>query len=335
MNLNNNILSKVTISANAGGKAILIGEHSVVYGHKAIAMALPDVRLQMKLCAPDIPLESWDHAWSTIVKGKKYEPEIHIKKLLIKAFEKALSLCKVTDNIYEYTPQVILVESEIPLGGGMGGSAAISTCFLKIAAQIALQKNIINEEITMEKQIEFANEIDCLFHFGKASGLDVTAVASDGMIEFIKGEKHKYIKNEKEFWLALIDSQERSETSLMVKKVALKLEESNIITKDALDQLGKLANDCVQNLTSGNLNALAKNLNCAQDYLNILGVSTHKINNIVDVLKNEGALAAKLTGAGGGGLVMGIFESHPKQLYSIFNEECLFITRVPKYGKRI
>jgi mevalonate kinase len=155
------------------------------------------------------------------------------------------------------------------------------------------------------------------------------------MIEFTKGEKHKYIQNEKEFWLALIDTQERSETSLMVKKVALKLEEDTRITNDALNQLGNLANDCVYELKSGNLNALAKNLNRAQHYLNVLGVSTHKINNIIEILKKEGALAAKLTGAGGGGLVMGIFETQPKQLYSLFNEECLFITRVPKYGKRI
>lgn len=332
--IENNYLSNITISANAGGKAILIGEHSVVYGHKAIAMALPDVRLQMKLLSPETTKpSSWDHAWKTMVKGKKFEPENHIKALLMKAFEKALSLCQITNDIYEFSPQTISVESEIPLGGGMGGSAAISTCFLKIASQIAQQKNILLNELSVEKQIQFANEIDCLFHFGKASGLDVTAVASDGIIEFTKGFAHKYIQNGKEFWLALIDSQERGETSLMVKKVATKLENDFHETENALMKLGKLAEDCVHKMTSGNIKALAKNLNCAQNYLSSLGVSTPKIEEIIHKLKNAGALAAKLTGAGGGGLVLGLFEENPKQLYSIFDKDCLFVTRVPKNGK--
>ena len=328
-------LSNTNISANAGGKAILIGEHSVVYGYKAIAMALPDVRLQMTLHSPEQSddINSWNHAWKTIVKGKIFEPDNHIKSLLVKALEKALTLCQIPENIHQFKPQKILVESAIPLGGGMGGSAAMSTCFLKIAAQIALQKNKIEQELSVEQQIQYANEIDCLFHFGKASGLDVTTVASDGMIEFTKGCKHKYIKNGKEFWLVLIDSQERGETALMVKGVADRLESKPFETKKSLEKLGELAEKSVFEITSGNIVALAQNLNFAQIYLQQLGVSTPKIEQIILKLKNAGALAAKLTGAGGGGLVLGLFEKNPNQLYTHFDKESLFITRVPEHGK--
>jgi mevalonate kinase len=332
---NMEFLSNAKISANAAGKAILIGEHSVVYGYKAIAIALPDVRLQMTLIAPELSkaVTSWENAWQTFVKGKLFEPEDHIKILLVKAFDKALSLCKLSESIHHYTPQKILVESAIPLGGGMGGSAAMSTCFLKIATQIALNKNIISKELTLEQQIEYANEIDCLFHFGKASGLDVTTVASDGIIEFTKGCKHKYIKNGKEFWLALIDSQERGETALMVKGVASRIESKPFETKKTLEKLGVLAKNSVTHISTGNIQSLAKNLNLAQNYLFQLGVSTKNIDQVILKLKNAGALAAKLTGAGGGGLVLGLFEYHPKQLYTLFDKESLFITRVPVHGK--
>jgi mevalonate kinase len=328
-------LSETNISTNAAGKAILIGEHSVVYGYKAIAIALPDVRLQMTLLSPgqSKDVTSWDNAWQTIVKGKVFEPETHIKSLLVKAFEKALSLCQIPESIHQFTPQRILLESAIPLGGGMGGSAAMSTCFLKIAAQIALQKNKMKKELTLEQQIQHANEIDCLFHFGKASGLDVTTVASDGIIEFSKGCKHKYIQNRKEFWLVLIDSQERGETALMVKGVADKLESNPLETKKLLEKLGNLAEKSVFEITTGNIKALAQNLNFAQTHLHQLGVSTPNIDQIILKLKNAGALAAKLTGAGGGGLVLGLFENNPKQLYTLFDKESLFITRVPEHGK--
>lgn len=330
-----NFLSDTNIFANAAGKAILIGEHSVVYGYKAIAIALPDVRLQMTLHSPEQSkdITSWDNAWQTIIKGKIFEPENQIKSLLVKAFEKALSLCQIAENIHQFIPQKILVESAIPLGGGMGGSAAISTCFLKIATQIALQKNKIEKELTLEQQIQHANKIDCLFHFGKASGLDVTTVTCDGIIEFTKGYNHKYIKNGKEFWLALIDSKERGETSLMVKQVADRLESSHPEeTKKSLEKLGELADKSVLEITTGNLTALAQNLNLAQTHLQYLRVSTPKIEQIILMLKDSGALAAKLTGAGGGGLILGLFESNPKKLYSLFDKESLFITRVPKHG---
>lgn len=328
-------LSESNIYANAAGKAILIGEHSVVYGYKAIAMALPDVRLQMTLLSPEQSksVTSWENAWHTIVKEKVFEPDQKIKLLLIKAFEKALSLCKISDHIHQFIPQKVLVKSDIPLGGGMGGSAAMSTCFLKIATQIALQKNKLRHDLTLEQQIQHANKIDCLFHSGKASGLDVTTVASNGIIEFTKSNKHKNIKNGKKFWLALIDSQERGETALMVKSVAEKLVSSPEKTKQSLEKLGDLAEKSVSEISSGNLYALAKSLNLAQIQLQQLGVSTPKIEEIILKLKNAGALAAKLTGAGGGGLVLGLFENYPKQLPSIFDKDLFFITCVPEHDK--
>ncbi|APJ03089.1 mevalonate kinase [Silvanigrella aquatica] len=327
-------LSNSLLKASAAGKAILIGEHSVVYGYKAIAMALPDVRLQISLLPPDASkhMTSWDEAWQTLIKGQIIEPGQNITALLNKAFHKALSLCGLDNDMQFYKPQSILVESEIPLGGGMGSSAAISTCFVKIAEQIALQKNKINKKLTIEQQIEFANEIDCYFHFGKASGLDVAAVASDGIIEFIKGAPLKYLKNKKEFWLALIDTKERGETATMVAGVAKKIQTHPLETKKCLEILGILAEDAVTHITDGNVIELSQCLNTAQIQLNQLGVSTPNIEEIILKLKSQGALAAKLTGAGGGGLVLGLFANEPNQLYHEFDKDSLFITRVPAHG---
>ncbi|RDB36190.1 mevalonate kinase [Spirobacillus cienkowskii] len=323
------------LTAEASGKTILVGEHSVVYGHAAVAMALPDVRLVMRMhtAQNSTEISSWEHVWHTKIKNKNFEPNITMKQLLLKAFQKALSLCGMTENIYDFVPQKIEVESDIPLGGGMGGSAAISTCFLKIAMQIA-QKKCHNTSISLLKQIEFANEIDCFFHSGKASGLDATAVASDGIIQFKKGAPYQYIKNGKEFWLGLVDTKERSDTARMVQNVAQLIETNPTETKTALNTLGSLAVQTEIAIKNGELQKLANILNQAQFQLENIGVSTPKILETISKLKQFGALAAKLTGAGGGGLVLGLFENKPNQLYNIFENDCIYITRVPKYDKK-
>lgn len=326
----NKLLTTVTIHANAGGKAILIGEHSVVYGFKAVALALPDVRLKMTLSTDD-SVTSWETAWETEIKGKNFQTNSNIQLLLKKAFATALQLCHPSLDLAQYSPQKIRIQSEIPLGGGMGGSAAISTCFVKLAAAIAKQKNLIANEISSEQQIHFANEVDCIFHSGKASGLDVTTVACDGMIEFLKDKGFHYLKNAKEFWLALVDSKERGETAAMVKKVADFLKMNPLEGQQYLDNLGQLAEKTVTFLQEGLLTELAGALNSSQVFLEKLGVSTPKMKEIIDTLQTQGAIAAKITGAGGGGLVLAIFEKKPNHLYSMYTKDILYITKVPVY----
>lgn len=328
-----NILEPITnkdIHADAGGKAILIGEHSVVYGYKAIALALPDIRLSMSIYV-DTFSTTWENAWETRIKDQIYKTDKNIQQLLSKAFAKALELCHASLQLDEFKPQKIVIQSEIPLGGGMGGSAAISTCLVKIAAAIAKQKGLLANDLTHTQQILFANEVDCLFHSGKASGLDVTTVACDGLIEFIKDTGYQYIKNAKEFWLALVDSQERGETSAMVKKVYKFVDTYPEEGKQCLENLGKLAEKTTHLLKDGLISELGLVLDSSQIFLEKLGVSTPKIKEIIQVLKQQGALAAKLTGAGGGGLVLALFENKPNHLYSTFSEDVLYITKVPKY----
>ena len=66
------ILTKNTYSATASGKTILIGEHSVVYGHKAVALALPDMKLKMTLFgfSKNEQIENWNQSWITNVRDQ-------------------------------------------------------------------------------------------------------------------------------------------------------------------------------------------------------------------------------------------------------------------------
>jgi len=204
----------------------------------------------------------------------------------------------------------------------MGGSAAISSALIDIAAQIC------DKTLSYEQKVFYANEIDCLFHSGKASGLDVAAVASHGVIEFSKKNQAKNIKNVCSFWIALVDSNIRSETSTMIKRVAHELDTHTQKISAVLKNIGSLAEDAVHCLETGRLSALAEKINQSHLLLQTLGVSTKKLDQIVLELKAAGAMAAKLTGAGGGGLVLGLFDHEPTNLYSFFDKNDIFITKV-------
>ena len=330
-NFNVRVLSKENIEAAASGKTILIGEHSVVYGYKALAMAVPDINLSVTIeavykdniliCTEDMEVD-WLHVWHMVLLNKVIPIEERLKKLLLQSFEKALALVEFPYTLSECIPQKIHIHSQIPLGGGMGGSAAISTCLVRIAAQVAKVK------LSLEKQIQFANEVDCLFHNGSASGLDVSAVASDGIIEFKKGSPIKKLENKCHFWLALIDSGERSETAQMVKKVKNYLDENPVFVEGLFHKLDNLASSCSILLEQGNVIKFSECLNEAHDYLVQLGVSTLKMDNIVHELKKHGALAAKLTGAGGGGLVLSVFTKKPEFLFEQYGENNVYVSHV-------
>ena len=313
-------LTTQKIQASASGKTILIGEHSVVYGHKALAAGLPDIKLNISIEEGSSSELSWEDSWQTFIFNKPIVMEKKIKGLLFQAFQKALNLIQPHFLLNEYFPQKILIHSQIPLGGGMGGSAAMSTCFVRLASIIT------GVTLTFEQEIEYANEVDSLFHDGKASGLDVSAVASQGIIEFQRGVPVQKVNHKSHFWLALIDSQERSETALMIQKVRNKLEINPEEIKLIFEKLNELTITCRFSLEKGDLQSVGINLNEAHDCLVALGISTEKIKSIVHLLKQNGALGAKVTGAGGGGLVLGIFSQKPTFLFDIYSPESVYLS---------
>jgi mevalonate kinase len=74
-------------------------------------------------------------------------------------------------------------------------------------------------------------------------------------------------------------------------------------------EVGRLAREGVRAVEEGDLEALGDAMNVNQGLLAALGLSSPGIESLVHRLRQEGALGAKLTGAGGdGGAVVGLFE---------------------------
>ncbi len=301
-------LSQSQIQVSAPGKAILIGEHSAVYGFPALAVALPDIRLQLTLKAHpagEAP-RSWLSAFEFHVRGKPWDISTTHLETLYAALQMACDISESGIQLAEIEPQGIEVTSQIPLGAGMGGSAALSSAFVRLIDKVT-QKS---ESTSLESLAFRTNKIDALFH-GNASGLDAAAVAGNGVIQFEKGKGAEPVSFSKPFYLVLVDSGERSETLTMVEGVAQRRLQEQEKIDFALHSLGDLALQARDALVQGRLEDLGSYLNDAQVLLESLGVSTRRVEDISHKLRSVGALGAKLTGAGGGGMVLGLFDKNP------------------------
>ncbi len=310
------ILAVPGIYGQACGKAILIGEHAAVAGFAAIALPLKAQKLTLQFGEPlesindgHENIEGWKQAWSLFIGDAGVPLPSEERTRLTKSLELGLKLLAPNDvvrsNLASFDPQKIEIHSQLPLGAGMGGSAALSAAMLRALSQA------LGIEKTSLEIASFANELDGVFH-GRASGLDAATVVSDGIIRFKRGEGAQRIANKKPFWLLLVDTQERTPTRTMVQRVAELREKDSQRVEHHFSLIGLLSERARQNLQLGQLSELGENLNTAHESLQALGVSTNKLDSCVVGLRQAGALGAKLTGGGGGGLALGLFASQPK-----------------------
>ena len=107
------------ITASAPGKCILFGEHAVVYGHPAVAVAI-DQRINVKIELT----KSNTHDWK--LDGLIFDPKKHphIEALKQRLWPTSLNA----------PPLSISIEGQIPTASGLGSSAALS-----VAASAALR----------------------------------------------------------------------------------------------------------------------------------------------------------------------------------------------------
>ena len=299
------------VQGRAYGKVILIGEHAAVYGFPALAIPLRDVGvcIEIDLHNPIRP-QNWDDAWEVWVRGKKIDLPADQRERLTLSLALAVRECRAESLQEHYHPTSLCIRSEIPLGAGMGGSAAIS------AALTRLVDALTQTPRTVVEVARIANLIDGFFH-GNASGLDAATVVASNAIEFVRGKGSWDLNNAREFQIVLVDSRERAHTADMVALVARNREQNPTFVNAQLAQLGQLVEVAKTALREGNLNGLGHAFNRAHVTLQQLGVSTAKLDSLVELLLLQGALGAKVTGAGGGGLVLGLFEEIPAGLVTL------------------
>ncbi|MFH0863766.1 MAG: hypothetical protein V1858_01605 [Candidatus Gottesmanbacteria bacterium] len=193
------------------------------------------------------------------------------------------------------------VRSEIPIGCGMGSSAAWSV--LLAANQIFSTSGIkkLNEKI-LAKISKLAYEFEKVYH-GNPSGADTTVITYGGILWFKKLKNHKFIFNKLKIGsirkFVLINSGKPKESTRdMVEKVKLEKQKNKKRTENLLDMIGEQTKIFLHGLETRNRRLIKDSVQNCESLLEDLGVVGQQAKDIIGKIEAIGG-AAKITGAGG------------------------------------
>lgn len=268
------------------GKAVLLGEHAVVYGMPAIAAGI-----ELGASARALPSEV-----ASIRIGER-EARAGDGSDLAAALD-------ATQQLLGARPHAVEVEVDLPLGSGLGGSAAIGVAVTR--ALLASR----GEPESRERVLAGAGAWERVFH-GNPSGVDAAAAYAGGCIWFTKEHGPEPMFVAVSLPLAVCLAGPPASTKQMVEGVKrLGDRRPDLLGKSlaGIESLVKNAKLCIE---AGDTHGLGQLMNYNQMLLSGLFLSTPEIERACSVARDAGALGAKLTGAGGGGAVIALCEGDP------------------------
>ena len=276
--------------ASAPGKVILFGEHFVVYGVKAILCSINKRVTVTAEKTTDKKIFINSEIGNLILEPNKSISEINSR---LKPFYYLAN--KVIKN--QDTGIQIKIDSEIPLGVGLGSSSAC--CVAGAAAIFKLFGDISKEEI-LELAIEAERTI-----FENTSGADCTVCVYGGIMEYDKKQGFKKIEDEPNFQLVIANSNIEHSTESMVSEVkAFTIKNKEEFSK-LLDQELELVEDVLKLLKENNTIKLGEKINQNQKYLETIGISNNQLRKMIEIGQKT-SFGAKITGSGGGGCIFAI-----------------------------
>ena len=305
--------------ASAPGKVILFGEHFVVYGVKAILCSI-----NKRVTVTAEKTSERKISINSKIGKLELEPDKPISEINspLKPFYYLAN--KAVEN--KDTGIHIQIDSEIPLGAGLGSSSA---CCVAGAAAIFKLFGDISKEKILKLAIEAERTI-----FENTSGADCTVCTYGGIMEYDKNNGFKKIEHEPNFQLVIINSNIEHSTQSMVSKVK-EFENKNKEEFSKLSNLeSKLVEDVLKLVKENKIQEIGQKMNQNQEYLENIGISNKELTKMIKI-GQESSFGAKITGSGGGGCIFALTnESNLQNILKKFkdnNYEC-FSTKIDFKG---
>ena len=276
--------------ASAPGKVILFGEHFVVYGVKAILCA---INKRVTVTAEKIKEKKIS------IKSGIGDLELELNKPISEIDSPLKPFYYLANKMIQNqsTGIEIKIESDIPLGAGLGSSSACC-----VAGAAAISK--LFSEKTKKEILELAIEAEKTI-FKNTSGADCTVCTYGGIIEYEKEKGFIKIKSKPNFYLIIANSNIKHSTESIVSKVKqFKNEDTERFSK-LCDDESKLIEDVLQLLKENNIQKLGQKVVQNQKYLETIGISNEKLKDMIKT-GQESSFGTKITGAGDGGCVFSL-----------------------------
>ncbi len=262
-------------------KLILVGEHWVLDGARALAIGLPQLHTQVEL---------------TPAESDEWPADAQAQQMLRSALE----------QVAWQTPLRASIASNVPIRRGLGSSAALAVALVRAAH--ALQHP---DELDTREVAQRARDLEALVH-GKSSGLDPAAAAAGGTaVLFQQGAVLSQPSIHAELapaqWLVVdVGQGQPTRTAIDMAKQAREAM-GDLRRHTLLASVTRAAETAAEALQSGRLDQLAAALRLAGEALDPLGIVNEPLQVCRALLLEAGALASKSSGAGLGGVTLGLF----------------------------
>ena len=274
------------------GKAILFGEHFVVYSVPAIVSAIGKYTVA-KIEAGNKP--NWVIEDNRKATPKYKEDKLDQQKTSINNIIKKLNLDLSKKGIS------IKLEGNLYAASGIGASAASCVSIARALNQ-HFDLNLTDEEINAA-----AYEGEKGYH-GTPSGIDNTASTFGGLIWFEKKEPNimERISIANPIEIVMGNSGKVANTTAAVEGVRQRKEKEPSKYEPIFDRAENIAYLAKDALEDEDYKELGKLMNENHKLLQQIEVSSKELYFMVKLARDEGALGAKLTGGGLGGNIIAL-----------------------------
>ncbi|WP_256300198.1 mevalonate kinase [Haloarchaeobius salinus] len=316
------------VTASAPGKVYLFGEHAVVYGEPAVPCAVErratvtveqrtDGRLRVD--ARDLEIEGFtvEYGASTDELGVEVPSELlaAATEYVDGAVAQARDACDEPEAGFDVT-----VESEIPLGAGLGSSAAV------VVATIAATAAELGVDLGPREIADRAYQVELAVQDGQASRADTFCSAMGGAVR-VEGDDCRTLDAPDLPFVIGFDGGS-GDTGKLVAGVR-DLRERYNFAADTVTAIGDIVRrgEAVLVEEDPSLDELGRLMDFDHGLLEALGVSSRSLDEMVWTAREAGAHGAKLTGAGGGGCIVALDDSPATETALSYSQSCEAVFR--------
>lgn len=288
--------------AVAPAKVILTGEHFVVYGTAAIVTA---VEIHSKATV------SWRRDGATVIRSSLPKCAISINEgqcEILLGEQHARTLLEPISLVAQATLKEsgdqhkglnVQIESNIPVGVGLGSSAAVAVS--TIAAIVRLLSGKLDRKLTRRLAFESERHVHKI-----PSGIDQTVSTYGGVIVYQREKPFKHVVLRRAFPIIIGDTGIRRSTGDIVSRVKAFLAERDTLMKRVMKSANLISRRALVAVQQADRKRLGELMNLNHELLRQIEVSTKELDQLVSAAREAGAFGAKLTGAGGGGCMIAL-----------------------------
>ncbi len=308
--------------SSAPGKVYLFGEHAVVYGEPAVPCAIERrarVEVQrrddgkLRVHAEDLSLDGFTVEYDGVAGNG---PDVDVSESLISAamgyvdgaIEQVRDVTGADDVGFDVT-----IESDIPLGAGLGSSAAVVVAAIDAAAR-ELGVTLETDELA-----ERAYRTEHQVQEGQASRADTFCSATGGAVR-VEGDDCRSIEAP-DLPIVIGFDGGAGDTGRLVAGVR-DLREEYDFAASTVEAIGDVVRNGEDALADGDIEELGRLMDFNHGLLSALGVSSRSLDTMVWAARDAGARGAKLTGAGGGGCIVALDPTEETETALSFTPGC-------------